>query len=107
MNMTNTIVLTADSESNEELDSFDEFTQRIIQLTEHTPYTAHLYKRTTIVGVHTTPSHMVDIIEVLEEELTHWQDILSDDPKNDQAGRRSASVHSLLCDLNVPGYEAP
>ncbi len=60
-----------------------------------------------IVLEHTTPRHLEDLKEILVEELGHWQDILSDNPHNDQAGRRSAAVFYLLCDLEVPGYEAP
>ncbi len=60
-----------------------------------------------IVLEHTTPGHLKDIKEILEEELKHWQDALIDDAINDQAGRRSAAVFYLLCDLEVPGYEAP
>ena len=66
-----------------------------------------LMEHALIVLEHTTAYHLIDIKEVLEEELKHWQDILSDDPTNDQASRRSVAVFYLLCDLEVPGYEAP
>ncbi len=64
-------------------------------------------ERAVIVLDHTTETHMTDIVAILVEELKHWQDILSDNPSDDQAGRRSAAVFYLLCDLDIPGYEAP
>lgn len=60
-----------------------------------------------IILEHTNGSHLTDIIEVLKEELDHWNEQLIDDPISDKAGRRSAALFYLLCDLEVDGYEAP
>ncbi len=105
--VTKILVITTKVERTDEWASFDEFVTSLGNIVDHTPYDVQVRETVSIPDfmVH-TPRYQYDaVVEVLQEELRHWQEILDEQPDSDQAGLRAAGLFHFLCDLKVKGFE--
>ncbi len=107
--ITRTIIITTKVQDDLDEGSFAEFVTNLANIVDHTPYDVQIRGPLTISDMcfHTTVDQYEELTNILVEELEHWHDILSDDPNDEQAGLRAASIFHFLCDLGVLGYEAP